>query len=61
MTRRILTAAHTTAVAAIAMTVAWIAALTTNNSTVTIAAGVTAAWLAQAFLPCPCHRKGHRP
>jgi hypothetical protein len=61
MTRRLLTFAHLIAVAAIAAAATWITALCTNSSLLAIATGSTAAWLAQAFLPCPCHRKGSQP
>jgi hypothetical protein len=60
MTRRLLSAAHLVAVAVIAMAATWITALATASSLLAIAAGSTAAWLAQALLPCPCHRRGGR-
>jgi hypothetical protein len=61
VTRLFLPAAlFTVEVALIALAAVWAASLALHSTPVDIATGVTAAWLAQAFLPCPCHRCGGR-
>ena len=59
MTRRMLlpAALHVAAVTLIAMAATWIASLPVHSPAVSIATGTTAALLANAFLPCPCHRR----
>jgi hypothetical protein len=61
MTGRIVpTALFTAEISVIAFAAVLLASLAMHSTPVNIATGVTAVWLAQAFLPCPCHRCGGR-
>ena len=61
MMRRLLANARFTAeVLAIALAATVLAFLPVHNVAVAIASGVTAALLANALLPCPCHKRGQR-
>ena len=62
MNRRMLlpAALHTATVTVIALAATWITSLPVHSAAVSIATGATAALLANAVLPCPCHRRGHR-
>jgi hypothetical protein len=61
MTGRIVpTALFTAEISVIAFAAVLLASLAMHSTPVNIATGVIAAWLAQAFLPCPCHRCGGR-
>ena len=53
--------AYVAAVAAIALLAALTVSLLPLHPATGITAGVVAALLAQVWLPCPCHRKDHRP
>lgn len=50
----------TAEVLGIGLAAAWLATWPVHSQAVSLMTGVTAALLANAFLPCPCHRHGGR-
>lgn len=60
MTRIFPTAVFTAQVSGIALLATALAFLPVHNTAVALSTGVTAALVANALLPCPCHKRERR-